>query len=105
VQGRRITGTEAARLQSIDLDQVDTTMSESLSLDMCGRAFSTMHLHADRKPGQKPIDLYLDHKLQIGDPSKHCFKFSDDLEAFSHYPADCTCELRFGLRPSLGKFL
>jgi hypothetical protein len=82
VQGRRITGIEAARLQGIDLDQVDTlNMSEFILLDICARVFSTIHLHADRKPGQKPTDLYLDHKLQIGDLSEHCFKFSDDLEA------------------------
>jgi hypothetical protein len=41
-QGRRITGAEAARLQGIDLDQVDTTnMSEQLLLDMCGNAMTS----------------------------------------------------------------
>jgi hypothetical protein len=40
--GRRITGAEAARLQGIDLDQVDTTnMSEQLLLDMCGNAMTS----------------------------------------------------------------
>jgi len=42
VQGRRITGAEAARLQGIDLDQVDTTnMPESLLLDMSGNAMTS----------------------------------------------------------------